>query len=548
MEALNYVAGAHNMILTEDAQIVTGVSGNACYLPIGTGKMRMDEQYNELSISLWREWDGVVDTQDKRGIFSLKNLELYFDSSTDFLTIVCAGVTTVTDIKDEQKQAHWCVIYQKGAVCTVYKNAHQVAQVVSAQEPADCTGGFTLGGGRTHATFDEIRLYKAVLQQAEINGLYYLISKGVQVKQVEDIASNSTPKCLGVTETVANTQAVIIVKGEKLGIQQAHAGDWVLMSKTVGGWKAGICYRWTGAMWINLEPEYNYEAQYQACLYHICEIPELVQNTGHYGALFAKLLVAQEAFIKKLVTDQAFLKELVVQRLKIDSDKNSDKDFEAWFDAGNGLRIKNNGDVIFWVEPGGNASFYGISFKKEGSLKKYRFEKPDHDIVPTKNETLWYGEKEAENVTIKTWEATLTVNVFVKDFTHYIPPSIGEPGMGRYIPMLTLRQYHCKVQYKKSTILLKNGEKHEDTIQRMEISSIGGTFDVEKEQAPSYQFNPPQPYDYGEYKLHEVKIILNTQFKNLLIIDNIPSEAEVSINALPKGTLYKGKEGFIKIT
>ena len=104
------------------------------------------------------------------------------------------------------------------------------------------------------------------------------------------------------------------------------------------------------------------------------------------------------------------------------------------------------------------------------------------------------------------------------------------------------------MQYKKSTILLKNGEKHEDTIQRMEISSIGGTFDVEKEQAPSYQFNPSQPYDYGEYKLHEVKIILNTQFKNLLIIDNIPSEAEVSINALPKGTLYKGKEGFIKIT
>ena len=117
-------------------------------------------------------------------------------------------------------------------------------------------------------------------------------------------------------------------------------------------------------MWINLEPEYNYTEQYQAALYHICEIPELMQNTGHFGALFAKALVAQqafidklvvqEAFIKKLATEQAFLRQLVVQRLKIDSDDTTHQDFEAWFDETNGLKINNKDQEIFRIAPNGS--------------------------------------------------------------------------------------------------------------------------------------------------------------------------------------------------
>ena len=354
MEAINYIAGEKNMILTEDAQIVQGVSGNGCYLPAGTGKIALKGDRNELSVSLWRQWDGVVEQDAKRGIFSFTNIAVFFDNKTDLLTVIINGFKAITDIKDEQKQAHWCFTFAKNGRFIIYKDAKEVYSLIAGNKPVDMTDGFTLGGGKTHATFDEVRVYKVILTQGEVNGLFYLVSKGTQVKQLENIVQSATPKYLGVTETVPATRTAIITKGERLGAQDANPGDWVLMSKTVGGWKCGVCYRWTGTLWINLEPEANYVEQYHACLLHICEIPELMKNTGHFGALFAKVIVAQEAFIKKLAADQAFLKELIVQRLRIDSDKNSDTDFEAWFDKDNGLKIKNKGEEIFKVDIAGN--------------------------------------------------------------------------------------------------------------------------------------------------------------------------------------------------
>ncbi|MGP1445827.1 hypothetical protein [Treponema sp.] len=174
-----------------------------------------------------------------------------------------------------------------------------------------------------------------------------------------------TPKYLGVVETVPANKTAVITKGERLGAVDANAGDWVLMSKTVGGWKVGVCYRWTGGKWEPLTPEKNYGEHYHACMLHICEIEELMQKTGHFGALFAKALVTQEAFIKKLAADQAFLKELIVQKLRIDSDRNSDKDFEAWFDETNGLLIKNNNQEVFKVTPSGFAFMKNAKFEGE---------------------------------------------------------------------------------------------------------------------------------------------------------------------------------------
>ena len=364
MEAINYAPGGQNMILTEDAQIVPGVSGNACYLPAGVGKIALEGDRNELSVSLWRQWDGIVEQDAERGVFSFENIQVFFDSASDFLTVVINDFKAITDVKDDQKQAHWGFTFAKNGLFTVYKNAKEVYSLSAGDKPVDMTDGFTIGGGRTHATFDEVRVYKTVLKQGEINGLFYLVSKGTQVKQLEKIVQSATPKYLGVTETVPTTRTVLIMKGERLGAQEANPGDWVLMAKTVGGWKVGVCYRWTGSMWINLEPEYNYTEQYQAALYHICEIEKLMKNTGHFGALFAKALVAQKAFIDKLVAqeafinqlaaDQAFLRQLIVQQLKIDSDPNSNTDFEAWFDEINGLKIKNKGQELFRVDAAGN--------------------------------------------------------------------------------------------------------------------------------------------------------------------------------------------------
>lgn len=354
MESINYAGGA-NMTLPADAQIVQGVSGNALYLPAGAGTVPIDGNRNELTISLWRQWDGVVDSEQHRGVFSTANIKAYFDQATDFLTVELAGAKTVTDIKDDQEQTHWCFLFAKNGFFKIYKNAELKAEITTGNYPMDFSEGLRLGGGRTHATFDEFRFYKKVVTEPEIRGLYFLITKGTQVQQLENIIANNTPRYLGVVETVPSTRTAIITKGEKLGAVDANPGDWVLSGKTIGGWKVGVCYKWTGAQWINLEPEVNYAEAYQACLVHMFEIEELKQQTGHFGALFANMLIAQEAFITKLSGDIAFLKKLVVKKLHIDTIEGDEhNDFEAWFDEENGLKINNKGKELFKIDVNGD--------------------------------------------------------------------------------------------------------------------------------------------------------------------------------------------------
>ena len=451
MEAINYAPDGQNMILTDDAQIVPGISGNACYLPAGTGTIALQGNRNELSLSLWRQWDGIVEQYAPRGLFSFENIQVFFDSVSDFLTVVINDFKTITDIKDDQKQAHWCFTFTKNDRFTVYKNAKEVYSLVAGNKPVDMTDGFTLGGGFTHATFDEVRIYKTVLTQGEINGLFYLISKGTQVKQLESMIPAHTPKYLGVTKTVLTTRTAFIIKGEKLGTQDANPGDWVLMDKTVGGWKCGVCYRWTGGMWINLEPEYNYAEQYQAALYHICEIPELMQNTGHFGALFAKVLVAQkalidklvaqEAFINKLAANQAFLRQLVVQQLKIDSDPNSKQDFEAWFDKDNGLLIKNNNQEVFKVTPNGFAFMKNAKFEGEIDCQGFKV----LNGKPTQQQFLYSWNAGDNAFTVFQKITTLKDSDFLNDNHYYYdtPLTSGHVVDG-YYGNTTIRYIKCE--------------------------------------------------------------------------------------------------------
>lgn len=353
MEIINYANGA-NMTLPQDAQIVQGISGNAVYLPAGAGTMPIAGNRNELTISLWRQWDGVVEADHYRGVFSTANIKAYFDQATDFLTIELAGVKTVTDIKDDQYQAHWCFLFSKNSFFKIYKNAELKAELTTGNYPVDFSKGFTLGGGRTHATFDEVRKYKSVVTEPEIRGLYRLVTKGTQVQQLENIVAEAAPKYLGVVETVPDTKTAIITKGEKFGFVDANPGDWVLSGKTIGGWKVGVCYKWSGLAWKPLEPAINYAKEYQSCLVHLFEIEELKQQTGHFGALFAKVLVAQKAMIDELLVNQAFIKNLVVRKLRIDTIEDDEhNDFEAWFDETNGLKIRNKGEDIFKVDTSG---------------------------------------------------------------------------------------------------------------------------------------------------------------------------------------------------
>lgn len=353
MEIINYANGA-NMTLPADAQIVQGVSGNAVYLPAGAGTMPIAGNRNELTISLWRQWDGVVEADHYRGVFSTANIKAYFDQATDFLTVELAGAKTVTDIKDDQEQTHWCFLFSKNGFFKIYKNAELKAELIAGNYPVDFSEGFTLGGGRTHATFDEVRKYKSVVTEPEIRGLYRLVTKGTQVQQLENIVAEAAPKYLGVVETVPDTKTAIITKGEKFGFVDANPGDWVLSGKTIGGWKVGVCYKWSGLAWKPLEPAINYAKEYHACLVHLFEIEELKQQTGHFGALFAKVLVTQKALIDELLVNQAFIKNLVVRKLKIDTDETTDKDFELSINMDVGILAKNNGKTVFKVTPLGN--------------------------------------------------------------------------------------------------------------------------------------------------------------------------------------------------
>lgn len=171
---------------------------------------------------------------------------------------------------------------------------------------------------------------------------------------VNTAIAEKTPKYLGTVETVPTTQTAVIVKGERTGAVDANKGDWVLCGKTGDGFLVGKCYKWDGAHWTPLVPEINYPSEYQACLIDLLSIDELLQDTGYFGALFAKMLVAQKALIDDLTASQAFIKKLVVQKLHIDTDPNTHEDFEAWFDEANGLKINNGGEEIFKVDSGGN--------------------------------------------------------------------------------------------------------------------------------------------------------------------------------------------------
>ncbi len=113
------------------------------------------------------------------------------------------------------------------------------------------------------------------------------------------------------------------------------------------------------------DQEVNYAKEYQACLVHLFQIEELKQQTGHFGALFAQKLIAQEAFIKELSGDIAFLKKLVVKKLHIDTDDTTHQDFEAWFDELNGLKIRNKGEEIFRVDTNGDV-FAKNAFLQDG--------------------------------------------------------------------------------------------------------------------------------------------------------------------------------------
>ncbi len=278
MQLINY-AGGVGLELPQDAQIVKGVSGNGFYLPYREAVQKLNTNCRELTISLWRQWDGRKDAEP-RGVFALGNLSVYFDPNKETLMVILDGALFKTDIKDDALFNHFCFVFKKNETFKIYQNAKKLFETTAPDVEALFSEGLKIGGGATHATFDELRVYASTITENEVLGLYLLVSKGTQIAHVEQLISEQAPKYLGVISIVPVTRTVVIIKGEILGAVNAHIGDWVLMSKTLGGWQMGICYRWDGSQWIALQPEVNYTEEYHACLLHLFEIPELAEKQG----------------------------------------------------------------------------------------------------------------------------------------------------------------------------------------------------------------------------------------------------------------------------
>jgi len=82
------------------------------------------------------------------------------------------------------------------------------------------------------------------------------------------------------------------------------------------------------------------------------------KNVFVNGKLKADYIDVLELAVKKTFTEK-----LIVQALLIDTDDKSDKDFEAWFDKTNGLKINNKGDEIFRVDTAGNVFAKNANFE-----------------------------------------------------------------------------------------------------------------------------------------------------------------------------------------
>lgn len=358
MKSINY-AGGSNMTLPPDAQFVQGVSGNALYLPAGAGFIPSSENRNEITISLWRQWDGVVDSAAYRGVFKTANIKVYFDQATDFLTIELADTKTVTDVKDDQEQTHWCFLFSKNNFFKIYKNAELKAELTAGNYPVDFSEGFTLGGGRTHATFDEFAIYAEVLKEDYIRGLYYLVSKGTVLGHVEHLVEHSvplhTPHYLGTVKTLPEGGRVNIALGPKNGFNEATIGDWILIIEPLANYQKGWCYRWTGRVWEKLDPPANYTEEYSVCLKDQLEkCKDLFGDTNFFGSVFCQFLGFNKAVGESLAANTALLDNLTVKRLLVDNDTNDPSDFELSINRDVGILAKNNGKTVFEVSPLGD--------------------------------------------------------------------------------------------------------------------------------------------------------------------------------------------------
>jgi hypothetical protein len=107
---------------------------------------------------------------------------------------------------------------------------------------------------------------------------------------------------LGTIDALPQGPEVVILKGQFAGRRTALQLNYVLAVASGTGWKnwkQGYVYQWTGVTWEERSPA-DYTELYIRCFKDGLDAPGLAQDMGWFGALFARVLIAQQAFIETL--------------------------------------------------------------------------------------------------------------------------------------------------------------------------------------------------------------------------------------------------------
>ena len=174
---------------------------------------------------------------------------------------------------------------------------------------------------------------------AEHNGSVYtavlLIKKNIR---------NFPARYLGTIMDLSKTATVTIIKGPVQGQVTARQGDFVLLVAAVDGRQAGSVMQWTGKAWEIRSPDTHADL-YMRSFKDGLDVPELTQDMGWFGSVFARLIVAQQAFIENLSAQMIKLHE------------NGGIRSENFREGDTGFSLQANGRAVF------NEELYAYSLK-----------------------------------------------------------------------------------------------------------------------------------------------------------------------------------------
>jgi len=147
--------------------------------------------------------------------------------------------------------------------------------------------------------------------------------------------NNYAPRYLGtVQELTVSNATVNIIKGPVQDQVQARQGDYVLAIAALNSRSAGSVFQWSGVAWEFRSPETHADL-YMRCFKDGLDVPALTHDMGWFGAVFAKLIVAQQAFIEELSAQVITLQHDGIIKSSI-------------FQTGvSGFQLKSNGDAEF---------------------------------------------------------------------------------------------------------------------------------------------------------------------------------------------------------